>query len=175
MAFPLWSRTGRDTVFELWRQDRLGQALHLADSLMVRDRTDTELLLAQTMLLIQLQRLPEAQRLGVRLLALATTPAMGAAARYAKALGHEIRGELVEAQQGYRHAARLDPGFAMPHLRLGLIAGHQLDSSTAQQELRRALELLEQEDDRRLLIFGGGAERWELLAQCRAGLAEELV
>ncbi|HEY4080028.1 MAG TPA: CheR family methyltransferase [Burkholderiaceae bacterium] len=172
---PLWPRTGRDTVFELWRQERLGQALHLADSLMVRDRSDTELLLAQTMLLIRLQRLHEAQRLGVRLLALATTPAMGAAARHAKALGHEMRGELAEAEQGYRHAARLDPEFAMPHLRLALMARRQQDSATAQHEMRRAHELLTHEDERRLLIFGDGCDRRELLEHCRGEMLEELV
>ena len=165
---PLWVRTGRETVFELWRQERLGQALHLADSLTVRDRNDSELLLAQVMLLLQLQRVPEAQRLGVRLLANTTTPAMGAAARHAKALGHELRAELDAAEENYRHAVRLDPDFALPHLQLGLLARQRGDDLTARQELERALELLPLEDDRRLLLCGQGRDLGELLAQCQA-------
>ncbi len=164
---PLWLRNGRDTVFELWRQERLGQALHLADSLTMRDRSDTELMLCQTMLLLRLQRVPEAQRLGVRLLAQTTTPGIGAAAHYAKALGHELRAELQDAEQSYRQAARLDAGFALPHLRLGLLARQQRDAVTAEQELALAAELLPQEDERRLLICGHGLDLDELLAQCQ--------
>ena len=165
---PLWVRTGRETVFELWRQERLGQALHLADSLTMRDRGDTELLLAQVMLLLRLQRVPEAQRLGVRLLAQTTTPAMGAAARHAKALGHELRGELPDAEYSYRQAIKLDASFALPHLRLGLMARQQRDATTAREALDLALELLPQEDERRLLICGHGLDLGELLAQCQA-------
>lgn len=170
---PLWLRNGRDTVFELWRQQRLGQALHLADSLTMRDRSDTELMLAQIMLLLRLQRVPEAQRLGVRLLAQTTTPGMGAAAHYAKALGHELRAELQDAESSYRQAARLDAGFALPHLRLGLLARQQRDTVTARQELGLALDLLPHEDERRLLICGQGLDLGELLAQCRVERVEE--
>jgi len=162
----LWLRPGRDTIFELWRQGRLRQALHLADSLVAQDRSDGELLLAQVMLQLQAGHVPEAQRIGMRLLNLATTPAMGAAARYAKARGHELRHEPVQALENYQQAVRLDPGFALAQLRLGLLLREQGDPEAAQEALRRASELMVSEDERRILMFGEGQGRRELAALC---------
>ncbi len=166
----LWLRNGRDTVFELWRQGRLRQALHQADSLLAHDRSDCELLLAQVMLQLQTGHVPEAQRIGMRLLNLATTPAMGAAARYAKARGHELRSESAQALENYQQAARLDAGFALAHLRLGLLlrerGGSSGDGDAAHEALRRASELMAFEDERRILVFGEGRCRRELAALC---------
>ena len=163
---PLWLRSGRETVFELWRQGRLGQALHLADSLLIQDRSDCELLLAQVMLLMLAGRIPEAQRIGMRLLSMATTPAMGAAARFAKARGHELRGEGDRAEESYRQAVTLDTAFALAHLRLSALLRRRGDEDQASAELRRASELMACEDERRLLIFGEGQGRAELAALC---------
>ncbi|XHS77741.1 CheR family methyltransferase [Burkholderiaceae bacterium UC74_6] len=162
----LWLRQGRDTIFELWRQGRLRQALHLADSVLAQDRSDCELLLAQVMLQLQAGHVPEAQRIGMRLLSLATTPAMGAAARYAKARGHELRNESVQALENYQQAARLDPGFALAQLRLGQLLREQGDGEAGAEALRRASELMAFEDERRILVFGEGLGRRELAALC---------
>ena len=164
---PLWLRNGRDTVFELWRQGRLGQALHLADSLLIHDRSDCELMLAQVMLLMLAGRVPEAQRIGMRLLSMATTPAMGAAARFAKARGHELRGEWDRAEESYRQAVKLDTAFALAHLRLNLLLRRRGDEDQASVELSRASELMAYEDERRILIFGEGQGRADLAALCR--------
>lgn len=162
----LWLRQGRDTIFELWRQGRLRQALHLADSVLSHDRSDCELLLAQVMLQLQAGHVPEAQRIGMRLLSLATTPAMGAAARYAKARGHELRYEPTQALENYQQAVRLDPGFALAWLRLGLLLREQGDGEAALDALSHASELMAFEDERRILVFGEGQGRRELAALC---------
>lgn len=163
---PLWLRNGRDTVFELWRQGRPGQALHLADSLLIRDRSDSELLLAQVMLLMLAGRVPEAQRVGMRLLSQATTPAMGAAARFAKARGHELRGEPDRAEENYALAIKLDEGFALAHLRLGQLLHARGEEDLAATALRRASELMQFEDERRILLFAEGRRRAELATLC---------
>ncbi len=168
---PLWLRNGRETVFELWRQGRQGQALHLADSLLIQDRSDCELLLAQVMLLMQAGRIPEAQRVGMRLLSMATTPAMGAAARFAKARGHELRGEGDRAEESYRQAIMLDTVFGLAHLRLSALLRRRGDEDEASAELRRASELMDCEDERRILIFGEGQGRAELTALCGEAVA----
>ncbi|MBV8500731.1 MAG: methyltransferase domain-containing protein [Paucibacter sp.] len=163
---PLWLRTGRDTVFELWRQGRLGQALHLADSLLIQDRSDSELLLAQVMLLLRAGRIQEAQRVGTRLLDQATTPAMGAAARFAKARGHELRGEHERAEENYVQAIKLDAGFALAHLRLAQLLQAQGAPDRAAEQQHLASGLVQFEDERRLLMLGEGQGRADLAALC---------
>ena len=163
---PLWLRNGRETVFELWRQGRQGQALHQTESLLIRDRSDSELLLVQIMLLMLAGRVPEAQRIGARLLSMATTPAMGAAAHFTKARGHELRGEGDRAEESYRQAVKLDTAFALAHLRLSALLRRRGDEDQANAELQRASELMACEDERRILIFGEGQGRAELAALC---------
>jgi chemotaxis protein methyltransferase CheR len=68
----------------------------------------------------------------------------------------------------YRLAAYLDPAFAMPRLRLGLLSRRRGDDRVAGPELDRALHLLRQERDERIVLFGGGFGRVALTALCRA-------
>jgi chemotaxis protein methyltransferase CheR len=70
----------------------------------------------------------------------------------------------------YRLAAHLDPAFAMPRLRLGLMARRRGDDRAAGPELDRALHLLRDERDERIVLFGGGFGRIALTALCRAEL-----
>ena len=70
----------------------------------------------------------------------------------------------------YRLAAYLDPAFAMPRLRLGLLARRRGDDRDAAAELDRALHLLRGERDERIVLFGGGFGRIALTALCRAEL-----
>jgi chemotaxis protein methyltransferase CheR len=74
------------------------------------------------------------------------------------------------AVEQYRIAAYLDPGFALPRLRLGLLARRVGDERAAAAELGRALSLLADEDDVRILLFGGGFGRIALTVLCRAEL-----
>ncbi len=70
----------------------------------------------------------------------------------------------------YRLAAYLDPGFALPRLRLGQLARRRGDDRTAATELERALDLLARESEERITLFGGGFGRISLTVQCRTEL-----
>ena len=70
----------------------------------------------------------------------------------------------------YRLAAYLDPEFAMPRMRTGLLARRRGDDRVAGTELERALALLRQESDDRIVLFGGGFGRIALTNLCRAEL-----
>ncbi len=75
-----------------------------------------------------------------------------------------------EAIAQYRLAAYLDPGFALARLRLGQLARRRGDDRTAAGELARALDLLAQEADERIILFGGGFGRLSLTMLCRSEL-----
>ncbi|MEU8239756.1 CheR family methyltransferase [Actinoplanes missouriensis] len=70
----------------------------------------------------------------------------------------------------YRLAAYLDPGFAMPRLRLGLLARRRGDGRGAVAHLEPALGLLAAEDEERIVLFGGGFGRLALTTLCRTEL-----
>lgn len=164
--------SGFEAVLTLLREARHPQALRLVDSLVAADGGDAELLLAQAMLLIEGERLDDSRQACLRLLALPIAPGLQAAGHFVMALGLESRGDLAGAEEVYRLATRLDPGFAMPRLRLGLLARRRGEIVTLRRELRRALELLDGEDERRMLLFGGGFGRDALRRLCRAELGE---
>jgi chemotaxis protein methyltransferase CheR len=75
----------------------------------------------------------------------------------------------------FRLAAYLDPAFGMPRLRLGLLARRRGDDRDAAAELDRALLLLRDERDERIVLFGGGFGRAALTAVCRAALSADAV
>lgn len=74
------------------------------------------------------------------------------------------------ARDHYRRAAYLDPQFALPRLRLGLLARRCGDHRDATVELESALDLLRYERDDRVTLFGGGFSRSSLIALCQAEL-----
>jgi chemotaxis protein methyltransferase CheR len=96
---------------------------------------------------------------------------VSAGAHYLMALCREAGGDCRAAAAHDRHAAALDPAFAMPRLHLGLLARRTGDRDGARRELARAAALLPTEKAERLLLFGGGFGRDALLALCRAELA----
>lgn len=150
----------------LLREERHAEALALAAQLAERHPRDPQPRLHHALLLAQQGRLDEALRDCERLLALAPGAAQRAAAHYVQALCLEARGDRAGAALRYRQAARLDTGFAMPRLRLGLLARRAGDAALMREELRTAAELLRREDEQRLLLFGGGFGRATLLSLC---------
>jgi chemotaxis protein methyltransferase CheR len=80
------------------------------------------------------------------------------------------QGAVDEAVAQYRLAAYLDPGFALPRLRLGQLARARRDDRAAAADLGQALELLVREDDERIALFGGGFGRIALTVLCRTEL-----
>jgi chemotaxis protein methyltransferase CheR len=95
-----------------------------------------------------------------------------AEALYIQALALEERGELPAAEWHHQRAAAKDAHFALPHLRLGLLARRRGEPVAARRELRRALDLLDTESPERLRRFGGGFERDALRQLCTHDLGD---
>ncbi|HVV83996.1 MAG TPA: hypothetical protein VHE35_13065, partial [Kofleriaceae bacterium] len=94
-----------------------------------------------------------------------------AAAHHALALCRDGRRDPLGALDHAQTAVYLDPSFAIARLHLGLRARKAGDLATARRELAEARALLPDEDDVRLLLFGGGFGRDGLVALCTAELA----
>jgi chemotaxis protein methyltransferase CheR len=127
-----------------------------------------EAVLLRAVLLTDLGRLAEAEAECHRLI---DADGLDAGAHYLLAVCREGAGDLPTALSHAGTAAYLDPGFAMPRLRLGLFAQRRGDLVAARHEFTAALTLLAGESDRRVLLFGGGFTRSALTTLCRAGLA----
>jgi chemotaxis protein methyltransferase CheR len=155
-------RSATDVALDLLRQERLVEALA-----MVTSEPGPEARLLRAALLTDLGRLEEAEAECHRML---DANGLDAGAHYLLAVCREGAGDLGAATSLARTAAHLDPGFAMPRLRLGLLARRRGDLVTAGHEFAAALTLLASETDRRLSLFGGGFSRSALTAMCRTGL-----
>lgn len=123
--------------------------------------------LIRAVLLTDLGRLDEAEAECRRLL---DANGLHAGAHYLLAVTREGAGDPDSAKAHARTAAYLDPGFAMPRLRLGLLARSRGDTATARDEFAAALTLLAGETNERLLLFGGGFTRAALADLCRTEL-----
>lgn len=153
-----------DRILALLHEERFAEALREIET---TGLTRPHEQLAHGVLLAQAGRLAEAEQ-GVRRL-------LDADGLYADA--HHLLGVCLEAGPAprdalgqYRLAAYLDPAFAMPRLRLGLLARRRGDDRGAAAELDRALHLLRDERDDRIVLFGGGFGRVALTTLCRAEL-----
>jgi chemotaxis protein methyltransferase CheR len=91
-------------------------------------------------------------------------------AHYLLGVCAQARGDVGAAVERYRLAVYVDPGFAMPRLRLGVLARQRGDLTTALRELGHAQLLLAGESPDRLLLFGGGFDRVALVDLCQAEL-----
>lgn len=96
---------------------------------------------------------------------------LNAGAHYVLALCREASGDRRAAIEHNQMAAYLDRTFAMPRLHLGLLLRRSGDLDAARRELGQALVLLDREEPARLLLFGGGFGRDNLLALCRAEIS----
>jgi chemotaxis protein methyltransferase CheR len=151
---------------QLLRHERFTEALELLHP--PHGAADPAALLLRAALLAHQGALEEARQVCHDLLRLDD---LNAGAHYLLALCCERRGESQQAVEHDRTAVYLDPGFAMPHLHLGLMARRRHETDAAKRELERALLLLEREEESRLLLFGGGFTRNALLALCRSELS----
>ena len=154
-------------VLEAVRQERFADALELIGSLPADSNEDPDALLLRAVLLTNHGRLKESEEVCRRLLDL---DELNAGARYLMALCREHDGDANGAIEHGQTAIYLDPGFAMPHLHLGILAKRAGDAATAHRELGQALVLLASEDASRILLFGGGFSRDALLQLCRTQL-----
>jgi chemotaxis protein methyltransferase CheR len=93
---------------------------------------------------------------------------MNASALHLLALCREHAGDVAGAVEHDRAAVYLEPRFALAHLHLGMLARRRGEAAEATRELRLAGALLSEEDDARILYFGGGLRREALIDLCRA-------
>jgi chemotaxis protein methyltransferase CheR len=161
------ARWNLDGLFDLLRQERFTEALDAMGRLPSEAGTDADTLLLKAVLLVHSGQLESAGKVCRTLLELDD---LHAGAWYVLALCCEGAGDNDAAIEHNKTAAYLDPGFAMPHLHLGLLLRRGRESEIARQELERAIDLLQEEDASRLLLFGGGFGREALLKLCHAEL-----
>ena len=154
-------------VLEAVRHERFADALELIGSLPADSHEDPDALLLRAVLLTNHGRINESEEVCRRLLAL---DELNAGAHYLMALCREHDGDANRAIEHGLTAIYLDPGFAMPHLHLGILAKRSGDNVSAQRELGKARVLLASEDASRILLFGGGFSRDALLQLCRMQL-----
>ncbi len=158
---------GLDRAVELIGQERFDDARAALAALAPPAARRADALLLQAVLLTHGGDLVAAERLCDEVLALDD---LSAGAHYLTALCRERAGDAPGAVDHARAAAQLAPGFALPHLQLGLLARRADDRVTARRELAEAMVLLAREDPTRLAMFGGGFGRAGLIALCRAEL-----
>ena len=94
------------------------------------------MLLLAAALLTHSGQLAEAEHACAQLLAI---DELNAGAHYLLALCREGAGDRRGAASTIRSPVYLDPGFAMPHVHLGLLARRAGDRATARRELEQAL------------------------------------
>jgi chemotaxis protein methyltransferase CheR len=155
-------------ALELLKQERFVEALDLVERFPPESGRDPEVLLLRAVLLTHSGQLVQAERACDQLLAI---DELNAGAHYLLALCREGAGDRAGSVSHDQTAIYLDPGFAMAHVHLGLLARRANDRATARRELEQAIVLLQREDASRLLLFGGGFSRDALTALCRAELA----
>jgi chemotaxis protein methyltransferase CheR len=154
-------------VLRLLREERFTDALGLVEALPPEAVNDPEVLLLRAVLLTHSGRFADAERACERLLSL---DHLHAGAHYLLALCREGSGDTSGAVYHDQVAVYLDPGFAMPHVHLGVLGRRTDDRVTARREFEQAIMLLQREDTSRILLFGGGFSRDALVALCRTEL-----
>jgi chemotaxis protein methyltransferase CheR len=151
----------------LLKAEQYDEALATLEALAPADRLDPDVLLLTAIVQVERGQLDQAARLCTSLLALDD---LNAAAHYLTALCHEHGGRRAAALDSYRVGVYLDPAFAMPHLRLGLMFKREGNLPGARRELQNASMLFAQEDPARVLLFGGGFSRKTLIDLCASEL-----
>ena len=157
---------GHERVFALIHEERFAEALGLVEQA-IGDQPSPQDLLLHGVLLAQAGRLDDAEMVVRRVL---DHNGLDADAHHLLGVCLEGGAAVDVAIGHYRLAAYLDPAFAMPRLRLGLLARRRGDHPAAGTELDRALHLLRSERDDRIVMFGGGFGRIALTSLCRTEL-----
>jgi chemotaxis protein methyltransferase CheR len=158
------ARSSRDQALQLLRQERFDEASALLDNHPANPVDDPDIAILRGVLLAHRGRLDQAEALCRRLL---EADGLNPETHHLLALCRDGRGNELDAVRHDQIAAHLDPGFAIPRLRLGLLAKRRGDRAVARHEIGAALTLLPGEDPRRLLLFGGGFTRAGLIDLCR--------
>jgi chemotaxis protein methyltransferase CheR len=162
------TRWDHGPALEMVRLERFAEAMDLLRAAPASSESDPETRLLWAVLLTNSGQLEQAEKACHEILA---ADEMSWGAHYLLALCRDHAGDRLAAVDHDQTAAYLEPGFAMPHLHLGLLARRARDMETARRELDQALTLIGGEDASRILLFGGGFNRDGLRALCRAELS----
>lgn len=158
-------RREADDLLEVWRQERFADVVAAIDE---TGTEDPELAVMRAAACAQCGRIEDAERACEQLIAEHAAPAAG---HFILALCCEGLGDVAGAAEHHRVAISFDPSFALAHLRLGILARRRDDRALAERELAQAVALLDDEDERRIVLFGGGFPRDALIALSRNELA----
>lgn len=96
--------------------------------------------------------------------------ASSAEAHYLLGLCDELEQRTETAREHYMRAVALDEDFAMPRMRLGILARRRREFADARRLLGDALRLFPHQNERALLVFGGGFHADALTRLCRTEL-----
>lgn len=146
---------------------RAREALDLLLQMPPEQRDDPDAVVLTAAILAERGRAQEAAQLCSTLLA---SDDLNPSAQYLMGFCDEQRGLRAAAIESYRAAIYLDPGFALPHLRLGQLFRREGDLGQARRELAEASILLAGESSARILLFGNGFSRAALIDLCRSEL-----
>jgi chemotaxis protein methyltransferase CheR len=120
-------------VLELMQSDRHTEALALfGATAATEEHADADQLLVEATLLTHANKFPQAEVVCTRLLLL---DELNAGAHYVLALCREAAGDVERALHHDQVAAYLDPGFAMPHVHMGLLLRRNGRREAARLEL----------------------------------------
>ncbi|GAA2358158.1 protein-glutamate O-methyltransferase CheR [Dactylosporangium salmoneum] len=158
----------RERALRLVSEERFAEALQELEAITGAEADRPDMWLVRGCVLAHLGQTGRAAQLCRRLL---ERDALYADAHQLLADCFEGDDNHASAQRHHRIAAQLDPRFAMPRMRLGLLARRLGDRRGAELELDRAVQLLREESGERIALFGGGFGRSALIALCRAELA----
>jgi len=151
-------------ILELLAREEFAEALERLDRLAPDTAADDDLSILRAVLLAQSGSGTEAAALCRSLIA---REQQHAGANYILGLCLEDAGDHRSALLHYDLATHIDPLFAMPYLRRGLLALRAGEVANARTDLSGAAELLASEEPSRLLLFGGGFSRAALIGLCR--------
>ncbi|MGI5177042.1 CheR family methyltransferase [Dactylosporangium sp. CA-152071] len=165
---PAPQEDGKAKALHLVQQERFGEALAALDAIDTAAADRPDVLLLRGAVLAHLGHTGRAAAVCHRLL---DRDALNPDAHHLLGECREGDGDTDGALEHHRMAAHLDAEFAMPRLRMGLLARRGGDRATAERELGQAAALLRHEKEERVLLFGGGFGRGALIALCHAELA----
>jgi chemotaxis protein methyltransferase CheR len=148
-------------------RERFADALAVLEALPIESQRDVDVQLLRAVALVNAGQVASAERVCGELLAV---DELNAGAHYLMALCRDQSGDRAGATRHDETAVYLAPGFAMPHLHLGLLARRAGDPEAARRALETAMGLLAREDASRILLFGGGFNRETLTQLCQSEL-----
>jgi chemotaxis protein methyltransferase CheR len=158
-------RSSIEACLGLIRAERFDEALAALDAEATTSSSDMDVVRAA--LLTNKGEVARARDACARVLA---DRSSNAEAHYLLGLCDELEQRADTARQHYMRAAALDEDFAIPRMRLGILARKSRKLADARRLLGDALRLFPHQTERAVLIFGGGFHADALTRLCRSEL-----